>query len=61
MNTLKGQEKWCKGPRKIQKTTEVARPFEEKERGAHSEKNDRCGHTRENKKRAAKRKIERCV
>ena len=29
------------------KTTDVVRPFEENERGAHSEKNARCGHTRE--------------
>ena len=29
------------------KTTEVVRPCEENERGAHSEKNARCGHTRE--------------
>ena len=31
----------------------------ENERGAHSEKNARCGHTRENKKRVAKPKMER--
>ena len=36
------------------KTAEVVRPCEENERGAHSEKNARCGHTREKKKRAAK-------
>ena len=30
-----------------EKTTEVVRPCEENERGAHSEKNTRCGHTRE--------------
>ena len=41
--------------------TEVVRPCEENERGAHSEKNDRRGHTREKKKRAAKPKMERCV
>ena len=43
------------------KTTEVVRPCEENERGAHSEKNARCGHTREKKKRAAKPKMDRCV
>ena len=34
-------------------------PCEENERSAHSEKNARCGHTREKKKRAAKPKMER--
>ena len=43
------------------KTTEVVRPCEENERGAHSEKNARCGHTREKKKRAPKPMMERCV
>ena len=38
----------------------MVRPCEENERGAHSEKNARCGHTRETKK-AAKHKMERCV
>ena len=33
----------------------------EDERGAHSEKNARCGHTRERRKRAAKPKMEICV
>ena len=33
-------------------------PCEEIERGAHSEKNARCGYTREKKKRAVKPKIE---
>ena len=47
MNTLEGQQEWCK-------------PCEENERGA-CEKNDRCGHTREKKKRAAKPRMERCV
>ena len=42
-------------------TTEVVRPCEENERGAHSEKNARCRHTREKKKRVAKPKMERCV
>ena len=32
------------------KTTEVVRPCEENERGAHSEKNFGCGHTREKKR-----------
>ena len=43
------------------KTTEVVRPCEENEGGEHSEKNARCRHTREKKKRAAKHKMERCV
>ena len=43
------------------KTTQVVRPCEETERGAPSEKNARCGQTRENKKREAKPKMERCV
>ena len=43
-----------------EKTTEVVRPCEANEGGAHSEKNVRYGHTRE-KKRAAKTKIENCV
>ena len=43
------------------KTTEEVRLCEENERGAHSEKNTRCGHTRDKKKRAAKPKMERCV
>ena len=43
------------------KPTEVVRPCEENERGAHSETNARCGHTGEKKKRAAKSKMERCV
>ena len=37
----------------------MVRPCEENERGAHSEKNARCGNTREKKKRAAKPKMER--
>ena len=40
------------------KKTEVVRPCEEKERGAHSEKNVRCEHTGEKKKRAAKPTME---
>ena len=43
------------------KTTEVVRPCEENERGAHSEKNARCRHAREKKKRAANPKMEGCV
>ena len=35
----------------------MVRPCEENERGAHSEKNARCRHTREKKKRAAKPKM----
>ena len=31
------------GPRKLKKTTEMVRPCEENERGAHSEKNAGCG------------------
>ena len=44
-----------------EKTTEVVGPCEENERGAYSEKNAGCGHTREKKKRAAKPKMERCM
>ena len=44
-----------------EKMTEVVHPCEENKRGAHSEKNSRCGHTRETKKREAKHKLERCV
>ena len=54
MNTLEGQQEWCKHP-----MTEVIRPCDEVERGAHSETNARCGHTREKKKRAAKPTMER--
>ena len=43
------------------KTTEVVRPCEENESGAHSEKNAICGHFRKKKKRAAKPKMERCM
>ena len=41
------------------KTTEVVRPCEKNERGAHSEKNVRCGHTGQKKKRTAKPTMER--
>ena len=62
MNTLEGQQEWCKCPRKLpKKTTEVVRSCEENERGAHSEKNATCGHAREKKKRVAKPKMERSV
>ena len=36
-------------------------PCEENEIGAHSEKDARCGHTREKKKRTAKPTMERCM
>ena len=36
------------------KTTQVVRPCDENERGARSEKNARCGHTRDKRKRVAK-------
>ena len=39
----------------------MVRPCEENERGARSEKNVRCGHTREKKKRTAKPTMERCM
>ena len=58
---IDGQQEWCKRPRKLQKTTEVGRPCKENERRAHSEKNVRCGHTGERKKRTAKPKMERCI
>ena len=61
MNTLEGQQERCKRPRKLQKKTEVVWPCEENERGARSEDNARCGHTREKNKRAAKHKMERCM
>ena len=34
---------------------------DEDDRGAHSEKNARCGHTREKKNKEAKSKMKRCV
>ena len=40
------------------KTTEVVRPCEENERGAHSEKAVRCAHTGEKKKRTVKPNME---
>ena len=52
-----GQE-WRNRPRKLlKKDLVMVRPREKNERGAHSEKNSRCGHTREKKKRAAKPKV----
>ena len=36
-------------------------PCEENERGAHSEKSVRCGHSGETKKRTAKSSMERCI
>ena len=59
MNNLEGQQECCKHPNKYRKTTQVVRPCDEDERGAHSEKNARCGNTRQKKKRAAKPKMER--
>ena len=38
----------------------MERPCEENERGAQSEKNVRCGHTGEKKKRTAKPTMDRC-
>ena len=52
-HTLERQQYWCKGPRKYRKTTEVVRPCEENERGARSENNAKCGHTREKNTGAA--------
>ena len=43
------------------KTTEVVRPCEDNERGAHIEKNVRCGDTGEKKKRTSKPTMERCM
>ena len=42
-------------------TEKRLRPLEENERGAHSEKNVRCGNTEEKKKRTAKPTMERCM
>ena len=61
MNTLEGQQEWCKRPRKLQKTTEVVRQCEENEKGALRENNVTCGHTGEKKKRTAKPTMERCI
>ena len=44
MDTLEGQQ-WCKRPRKLQKMTQLVQPCDEAKRGAHSEKNARCGRT----------------
>ena len=59
MNTLEGHKSGASFQEIYRKTTEVVRPCEENERGAHSEKNARCGNTREKKKRAAKPKMAR--
>ena len=59
MNTLEGQKSGARFQENYRKPTEVAQPCEENERGAHSEKNARCGHTREKKMNAAKPKMER--
>ena len=48
MNTLEGQQEWCKRPRTLQKNDSRG---EENERGARSEKNARCGYTMEEKTR----------
>ena len=55
MNTLYGQQEWRNRPRK---NDQVVRPCDENERRARREKNARCEHTRENKKRTAKPKVE---
>ena len=39
----------------------MVRPCGENERGAHSEKNVRCGHTGEKKKRTANPTMKRCM
>ena len=56
-----GQSAVNSAPATFAMMTEVVRPREENERGAYSEKNARCGHTREKKKRVAKPKVERHV
>ena len=58
MNTIEDSKSGASFQRNYRKTTEVVRPCEENERGTHSEKNARCGHAREKKKRAAKPKME---
>ena len=53
INTLDGQQEWCKRQKNYRKTTKVVRSFEDNEREAHSERNARwCEHTREKKKGA---------
>ena len=59
MNTLEVNKSGASFPENYRKTTVVVQPCEENERGARSEKNARCGDTREKKKRAAKPKMER--
>ena len=61
MNILEGQQEYHTRQENYRKTTEAVRPCDEDERGAHSEKNARCGHTRENRKGAAKPEVERCM
>ena len=58
---IRGTTRVVQASQKIAKTAEVVRPCVENERGAQREKNARCGHTREKKKRAAKHKMERCM
>ena len=57
MNALEGQQDWRKRPRKLQKNDSS----DEDERGAHCEKNARCGHTREKTKKADKPREDRWV
>ena len=61
---ISDQKRFARGKQtggNYRKTTEVVQPFEENERGAHSENIATCGHTMEKKKRAAKPKMEKCV
>ena len=59
---IRGTTSAVQASKKItEKRLKWERPCEENERGAHSEKNARCGHTREKKKRVDKAKMERCV
>ena len=57
MNTLDDNKSGAIVQENCRHTTEVVRPCEENERGAHIENNARCGHIMENNKRAAKRKM----
>ena len=58
---IRGTTRVMKRPRKLQKNNIVVRLCEENERGAHCQKNARCGNTREKKTRAAKPNVERCL
>ena len=59
---IRGTTRVVQASKKItEKTTEVVRPCKENERRAHSEKNVRCEHTGEKKKRMAKPTMERCM